>query len=275
MDNSRNAGMMCITGIQGVGKTYLNQHIIADYCRDKIAIKVKGRKCLIFDTNGEYTQKQFEKNGIKNFDALPLALRDVGDWSKSNIIETRRIDAKSLPIAQKREAIEYIMHFFRNGMLVLEDVNTYILNVTHMEKIVSGLVNLRHRGVDILISYQSARPVEPRIWQNSRWVRMHYQADNVADIKGKLPNATLFKIAQNIVNNRYFAGDKRFYVYIHSFDNKIEGDFTEQEFLKACEQYLNANKKYLKEFKESNNCSIQEAIDGMSQQYFMMYYGNK
>ena len=90
-----------------------------------------------------------------------------------------------------------------------------------MEDIVSGLVNLRHRACDVLISYQSLRPVEPRIWQNSRWIRMHYQADNVNDIKNKLPNVTLFKIAQIMVNNRYFNGDKRFFIYIYNFQNKI------------------------------------------------------
>jgi len=275
MSSIREAGMMAVTGIQGVGKTYLNQHTIADYCRDKIAIKVRGRKCLIFDTNGEYTKSQFEKNGINNFEAKTLALRDVSSWSKSPVVECRRIDAKSLSIQQKRDAIEYIMQFFKNGMLVLEDVNTYILNITHMEKIVSGLVNLRHRAVDILISYQSLRPVEPRIWQNSRWVRMHYQADNVMDIKGKVTNPTLFKIAQNIVNNKYFGGNKRFYVYIHVFANQIEGDFTMEDFRHACHQYLNANKKYLKEYKEMNNCSIDDAIAGMTDQYVAQYFGNK
>lgn len=274
MSNLREAGMMAITGIQGVGKTYLNQHIIYDYCRDKVAIKVRGRKCLIFDTNGEYTKSQFEKNGMQNFEAKTIAIKDISQWSKSPEIECRRIDAKTLPIMQKREAIEYIMRHFRNGMLVLEDVNTYILNVTHMEKIVSGLVSLRHRAVDILISYQSLRPVEPRIWQNSRWVRMHYQADNVNDIKGKVNNPTMFKIAQYVVNNRYFDGDKRFYVYIHNFANKIEGDFTLDEFKKACAQYINANKKYLKEYKEMSNCSDAEAIEGLTNQYISQYYGN-
>ena len=70
--NQREAGMMTITGVQGVGKTYLNQHIIADYCRDKPATKVRGRKCLIFDTNGEYTKTQFDKNGVKNFEAKTI-----------------------------------------------------------------------------------------------------------------------------------------------------------------------------------------------------------
>ena len=104
---------------------------------------------------------------------------------------------------------------------------------------------------------------------------MHYQADNVNDIKNKVTNLTLFKIAQIIVNNRYFDGDKRFFVYIHNFANKIEGKFTKQEFDDACKQYLNSNKKYIKEYREMHNCSQEEAIEGQIKQYRSQYYGNK
>lgn len=270
----REAGMMLVTGIQGVGKTYLNMHIIKDYCRDKFYNKVKGRKCLIFDTNGEYTSSQFSRNDIDNFEPKRIALADVGKWSREEHKECRRIDAKSLSIREKKEAIMHIMKAFRNGMLVLEDINTYILNVTFMEDIVSGLVNLRHRGVDVLISYQSLRPVEPRMWQNARWVRMHYQADNVNDIKGKVTNATLYKIAQNIVNNRYLNGDKRFFVYIHNFAQKVEGKFTKKEFEQACKDYLMANKKIIKEFKSVAQCSDADAIKGKTDEYIKEYYGN-
>ena len=191
MSSQREAGMMICAGIQGVGKTYQNMHVIKDYVKDKFYNKVKGRKCLIFDTNGEYTASQFSKNDIGSFEPKRIALADVGAWSRTENKECRRIDAKNLGIKEKKEAIEYIIKNYRNGMLVLEDINTYILAVTFMEAIVGGLVNLRHRGVDVLVSYQSLRPVEPRMWQNARWVRMHYQADNVNDIKGKLPNPEL------------------------------------------------------------------------------------
>ena len=220
-------------------------HIIKDYVKDKFYNKVKGRKCLIFDTNGEYTESQFERNDIANFNVKRISLKDVEDWSRTENQECRRIEAKNFSIKEKKEAVEYLLKVYRNGMLVLEDINTYILSVTFMEEIVGGLVNLRHRAVDVMISYQSLRPVEPRIWQNSRWIRMHYQADNVNDIKGKVPNPTLLKIAQIIVNNRYFGGDKRFYVYVLNLANKIEGKFTKQEFDEACRLYLNQNKKYL------------------------------
>ncbi|MEI7960763.1 MAG: hypothetical protein WCI04_00345 [archaeon] len=275
MANSREAGMMVCTGIQGVGKTYQNMHVIKEYVKDKFYNKVKGRKCLIFDTNGEYTPENFSKNDIENFPIKRIALSDVEQWSRTENQECRRIDAKNLGIKGKKEAVEFLLKVFRNGMLVLEDINTYILSVTFMEEIVGGLVNLRHRAVDVLISYQSLRPVEPRIWQNSRWIRFHFQADNVNDIKGKVSNPTLMKIAQLVVNNRYLGGDKRFFVYIHNFANKIEGKFTKKEFNDACMQYLNANKKYIKEHQEMHNLSREEAIDEKVKEYASQYYGNK
>jgi hypothetical protein len=270
----REAGMMTCTGIQGVGKTYQNMHIIKDYVKDKFYNKVRGRKCLIMDTNGEYTKEQFAKNDIENFDPKRIALKDVEAWSKSDIIECRRIDAKNVGISEKKKILEYLLKVYRNGMLVIEDINTYILSITHMEEIVGGIVNLRHRAVDVLISYQSLRPVEPRIWQNSRWIRMHYQADNVNDIKGKVNNPTMMKIAEIIVKTRYYAGDKRFFVYIHNFGNKIEGKFTKKEFMDACRKYLNSNKKYLKEYEEMNDVPREQAIEMMSKEYYDNYYGN-
>ena len=275
INEQREAGMMICTGIQGVGKTYQNMQIISPYVKDKLATKVRGRKSLIFDTNGEYTVEQFSRNNISNFDIKRIALQDVEQWSRTNNQECRRIDAKNLGIKEKKEAVEFLLKVYKDGMLVLEDLNTYILSVTFMEEIVGGLVNLRHRAVDVLISYQSLRPVEPRIWQNARWIRMHYQADNVNDIKGKVSNPTMMKIAQIIVNNKYFNGDKRFFVYIHSFANKIEGNFTKQDFNDACRQYLSTNKKYIKEYRDMNDCTMEEALEGQATQYISQYYGNK
>jgi hypothetical protein len=192
----------------------------------------------------------------------------------TDIIECRRIDAKNLSIPEKKKVLEYIIRYYKNGLLVVEDINTYILNVTHMEEIVGGLVNLRHRGVDMLISYQSLRAVEPRMYSNSRWMRLHYQQDNVNDIKGKIANVALYKIAEILVKTRYFNGDKRFFVYIHCFENKIEGKFTKVEFLEAVEKYLNTNKREIKEYCEMTEVSKPEALKYLQKQYYDQYYGN-
>jgi hypothetical protein len=270
----RAAGMMVTTGVQGVGKTYQNMYIIKSYVTDKFFNKVKGRKCLIMDTNGEFTKEQFARNDIENFNPKLIALRDIPDWSLSNNVECRRIDAKNLSIPEKKKVLEYLIRYYKNGLLVVEDINTYILNVTHMEEIVGGLVNLRHRGVDMLISYQSLRAVEPRMYSNSRWMRLHYQQDNVNDIKGKIANLALYKIAEILVKTRYFNQDKRFFVYIHCFDNKIEGQFTKKEFLDACEKYININKREMKEYVEMNSCTKAEAMAYLKNQFYQQYYGN-
>ena len=104
---------------------------------------------------------------------------------------------------------------------------------------------------------------------------MHFQADNVDDIKGKVNNPTMFKLAQIIVNNRYHNGDKRFFLYIHNFQNKIEGRFTKTEFNEACRQYLNANKKIVKEYAAMNDVSLETAVEGQTKLYYEQYYGNK
>jgi hypothetical protein len=110
MNATREAGMMVITGVQGVGKTYLNMHVIKDYVKDKFYNKVKGRKCLIFDTNGEYTESQFDRNDISNFNVRRISLKDVEDWSRTENQECRRIEAKNFSIKEKKEAVEFLQH---------------------------------------------------------------------------------------------------------------------------------------------------------------------
>jgi hypothetical protein len=270
----REAGMMICAGIQGVGKTYQNMHVISDYVKDKLHNQVPGRKCLIMDTNGEYTAGQFAKNDIPNFSAKTISLKHVAAWSKANIAECRRIDAREVGMKDKKEILEFLLKTYRNGMLVIEDINTYILNVTHMEEIVGGLVNLRHRAVDVLVSYQSLRPVEPRMWQNARWIKMFHQQDNVSDIIGKVAKPALMKIAQIIVDEKYDKGNKRFYVIIHNFTNKIEGDFTQTEFINAARQYLSISGKTVREHMNMYSKNREEALYDLSNKYVEQYYGN-
>jgi hypothetical protein len=272
---TRECGMMTAAAIQGGGKTYQNMHLIAKYVKDKIETKVRGRKSLIFDSNGEYTTEEFAKNGIPNFTAKRLALKDVHDWCRDpHVTECRRIDAKSLSIPEKKKALEYIVNELIDSQLVVEDINTYILKVTNMEEIVGKLVSLRHYGVDVLMSFQSIRAIEPRIWQNSRWVRLHFIADNIDEAKNKVPNYPLFKIAQLMINKRFQEGDKRFFVYITGFGRKIEGEFKREEWENACNMYLLISKKIVKEDALINECSEEQSRANLVKQYTELYYDN-
>jgi hypothetical protein len=272
---TRECGMLATAAIQGGGKTYQNMHIISKYVKDKLETKVRGRKCLIFDTNGEYTAEEFAKNGIPNFNPKRIALKDIEAWCRDpRVIECRKIDAKSLSIPEKKQALEYVINKIVNCQLVLEDINTYVLKLTNMETIIGKLVALRHNGVDVLISFQSARAVEPRIYQNSRWFRLHYISDDVDEIKGKLPNFTLYKIAQIMINIRYQKGDKRFFVYITQFGAKIEGAFNLADFKDSCSKYLLLNKKKVKDQMLIYQMTEDQARDVLVNQYVDLYYDN-
>ena len=265
---TRECGLMAVAGQQSVGKSYLTMHIIKDYIRDKIESGVKGRKCLIFDINGEFVSSQWERNGIPNFECKTIAVKDVEAWGFTNSSECRRIDAKMLSIKEKQRIVEHLVKVYRNGCLVLEDINNYILSVTFMEDIVSGLINLRHRAVDVIVSYQSLRAIEPRIFANARYFRLHKQADNVDDVKGKLPNYTGYKLGQLIVNARFAKGDIRYYLYVTNFGTQLKGNITKEEFLAATKTYLSSKRKILKDCMSENDCSMEEAYQIKGEEYY-------
>jgi hypothetical protein len=274
LNGTREAGMLVTAASQGTGKTYQNMIVIVNAVKDKIDIGVKGRKVLILDTNGEYTLDQFEKNGHNNFKPKTIAVKDVQAWCLSNIIDCRRIDMKSLHINDKLKILSYVMQVMRNCLIILEDINTITTDINHMKNIVSSIVNLRHKGVDVIISYQSLRAVEPRILSNCRWIRLHYSLGDVSDINKKLNEPEMTKIAQLIINERYYNGDKRFLLYIHQSPPKLKGDFTKDEFMDACKKFLLINKRKVKEHMNITGCSQQQAIDEQSEQLFDLFYGN-
>ena len=264
--DDRECNMTACVGSQGAGKTRYNQYLIRDYCTDNLSTRVKGRKCLILDSNGEFSDSQWIKNGINNFKAKTLALKDIPAFSSpKHPIECRRVDMKHLGISQKLEVLTYAINNFKNGLLVGEDLNGYVLNLTHLEEIIGRMVSLRHRGLDVILSFQRLRAINPVIYGNSRYIRYHHQLDNVFTVGNKISNPELFKIAQLIENNRYESGDIYFYLFINQLGNKIEGEFTQEEFDHACKQYLNIQQKELKEYMRMHKVNEDEGYRGYTE----------
>ncbi len=262
-NDGRECNMTVSVGMQGAGKTRYNQYLIRDYCTDNISNKRHGRKCLILDTNGEFSDSQWIRNEINNFKAKPIAMKDIAAFaSPKHPIECRRVDMKHLIIKEKLEVLIYAINNFKNGLLIGEDINGYVLNLTHLEEIIGRMVSLRHRGLDVILSYQGLRAINPVIYRNARYIRYHHQLDNVYTVADKITNVELFKIAQILENNRYESGDIYFHLFIHQFGNKLEGNFTKMEFEVACKQYLNINQKDLKEFMRMHKVDEDEAYDG-------------
>jgi len=260
-EGGRECSMTVCVGTQGAGKTYYNMHLIYLYCQDKIKNKVKGRKCLILDSNGEFADSQWKRNGIPDFTSPAIALKDIRAFANPKYpVECRRVDMKHLLISEKLEVLTYAINNFKDGLLLAEDINGYVLNLTFLEEIIGRMVSLRHRGLDTILSFQGLRAINPVIYRNTRWVRYHHQLDNASTVKDKVNNYQLFKLAQIITNNRYENGDIRFRIFIHHFGNKLEGDFTREEFELACKQYLNIDKTEVKEYMDMHEVGKDEAV---------------
>jgi hypothetical protein len=148
----REPQLIIATGTKGVGKTYTTCSVIQEYLTPNIKLKKPARKVLIFDVNGEYTNEELIKNKFR-FRTQTLALKDLEAWSKQKRIEVRRIlpvdaDGNEVGIEKYPEILKAILHFYRGGMLILEDINKYLIE-TRDASIVGALTTNRHKDLDI------------------------------------------------------------------------------------------------------------------------------
>ena len=278
MSKLREPLLIIATGTKGVGKTYTTCKVIANYIKDDFETGKMGRKVLIYDVNEEYTEGSFRDNGV-DFKAPILALKDLPAWVKQKRVEVRRIvprdkDGRLLGIDGRVALLEKILHYYRGGLLVLEDINSYLID-TRTTEIIGIMATNRHRDLDIYIHLQSLAPVTTRMWQNCQVVRFHKQMDDVARYVKRIPSPELYFIAETLVNQQYIKNEK-FYCYINNEYHKIRGKFSLKDFQKACYAYVLQHPKKItdvqKRFgggKKAREQSIQYLLKDL-----LKYYGN-
>lgn len=272
----REPQLIIATGTKGVGKTYRTCLEIQDYITPNIEEMKPARKVLIFDVNGEYNNEELIKNKFR-FRTQTLALKDLEEWSKQKRIEVRRIlpvdaDGNEVGIDKYPEILKWILQYFRGGMLILEDINKYLIE-TRDASIVGALTTNRHKDLDIYIHLQSLAPLTTRMWQNANVIRFHYQMDDIDRYKGRIPNYELFKIAQLLVNEIYFRGGKneRFFCYVLNQTNKICGGFSRKDFIIACRKYLEIHPMKVKHLMQKYGKGYDSRVKAIKECIFELY----
>ena len=220
---TREPYLIVATGTKGVGKTYTTLKEMENY------IKTQQKKVVVFDTNYPYetSYKSFKSVSIKNLSRLRKA-------------EIRRVlplnpDGSPMTSAEKEEALNEILSNFSDGLLVLEDINSYLLAPKKIN-VVNALTTNRHRKMDLMLHYQSLSVIFPRIWQNMAAVRFHYQMDDITRYKSRIPNYELMKLAQTIVNYEYEQkNNKRFFLYVNFYHSAILGA-TKKQISRAAQE---------------------------------------
>lgn len=276
----REPKLIIATGGKGVGKTYTTCKIIAKYIRSDGKTGKEGRKVLIFDVNEEYDNTELRNNG-HGFETKLLAIEDIAKFANQTRPEVRRILARDkngqpLGIDGKLEILSKILKYFRSGLLVMEDINNYLID-TKTGDIISVMTTNRHRDLDIYIHLQSLSPVTTRMWQNCSFVRFHKQNDSVSRYKNRLPIPEMYFIAETLVNIQCKM-DRRFYCYIDNEMSRISGKFSKRAFMVASYNYLMGHPKEITKYqqrygkgKDSYNKGVALAINDLVDKY----YGNE
>jgi len=97
--------------------------------------------------------------------------------------------------------------------------------------LVGAICTNRHIGVDIVLHYQSIGRITSKVWQNVNIIRLHKFTDTVKRHKHKFEDKYEYlSIAETLINQKYDAGDKRFFLYCDIDEEKVYGAFTTDDW---------------------------------------------
>ncbi|MEL7145329.1 MAG: zonular occludens toxin domain-containing protein [Bacteroidota bacterium] len=242
-DLERQPMVLLVCGETGVGKTYRNKLEIRRYLQDLPALGKKGRKVLSFDTNDD-DYPEFRSVSPDHLHLLSgITPRRIRPFNPNGSPMTH---------AQKREVVSKILAYFRDGLIVLDDIDHYMAGAKG-QSMISALVSVRHMGIDLLLTHQSISKITTTEWEASTILRLHHQVDNVSRYKARIPNYQIIRIAQLIINDQYNLASRRmarreispkeakrrksYFVYVDTRNLKIIG-CSRKAFIKAALKYI-------------------------------------
>lgn len=233
-----------VIGFKGVGKTYTTNGVIENYIKNDPS-GWKGRPVLVFDVNNEFC----DQNGYYGYKAIDFDVTEKNEYIRSEQI--RKIIApgkyRILPYKKNRQPMTInelmitastIVKYYRNGMLLLEDMNKYALS-NFKQEFVGMFIGLRHLGVDLVAHFQSLRAIPPKVWSDMNYLRWHKQSEKIFKYKYRISNLELFSIAECIVDHKYQT-DPRYYLWLNTMQEKLT-NVTPEDFKQGCIGYLSAN----------------------------------
>lgn len=238
---SRECKVIIACGKKGVGKSVETIRMIDQYVAGNPSKGVPGRKALIFDVNDEFSDFWYF-GGKRRIPAI--SIKDILKFSVNRINEVRRIrpywdDGKRMTTNDMAEVLGIILDNFRNGLLLVEDINKYLSDAMPAD-LIGSLATSRHIGLDIISHFQNiGRAGNPKLLGNLNVIRLHKTNDSVERHKNKFEEKTeILQIGEYLVNQRYYAGDIRFFVYIDVENMKIRGAFSKKEADDAIHEYI-------------------------------------
>ena len=190
-----------VLGETQVGKTFRNKREVDMYIRSLIATGKQGRKVLIFDRRGEYTD-------IATLAPTPDNIRK---FTMQKTIEDRRVvgvNTSGTPMKPSEciANVENILTYFRNGLLIFDDIDSYAV-YSQDQDVVGMIMGYRHIGCDVITVHQSWRKITTTEADNANIIRLHKTQDTLDAMppaKQQPLDYELCTIADIIVKEMYY-----------------------------------------------------------------------
>jgi hypothetical protein len=246
------------TGQQATGKTQRTKQEFASYhLPDPANGRYQGKKVLIFDVNGEYEGITTLDYDVDN-ESQEVRARMIKAFAESPQPGIRRIlpyRKNGLPMAlqQLRIVSIDISTFFKNGMVLYEDVVKYLGSGKQTEFL--GMIStVRHKGVDVMMHLQSLGMIPTDTWRNLKLLRMHKDEQVLQKIADRVKGYPMVYIGQEVISARFREGIKTgipkhpllfSFCYINYDRIKITG-ISREEFTYGATQYLTHHPTELK-----------------------------
>lgn len=190
--------LICFVGRQGAGKTRLTKDIIEHNCR-------WGKKTLILDFNGEYT----EYENIFN-------MSDISYFSAQEKADIKRIEFSDRNRENLNQLLIDILSRFHSGILVIED--TYLID----EEIIKSKLNrsdgsMLRGGLEIFCYFQNLC--------SSGLIKFANEVVLFRPDSNKIPpfKQELFEKAMEIVKRGYDGGNRNIFFRVNLDNSDIEG----------------------------------------------------
>lgn len=268
--------LMIATGAMGHGKSEetLKDLLFVAYS-DKAP---RNRNALIIDTNNEFGVKRLG-NG-KTIKIKTIQKEEIVAFNNNPQPQVRRIVIPQN--VDEEKFVISVLNSFRGGICLLDDINNiWFGNIP--KKLVKTIISVRHR-MQLVFHQQTIAKCNPTMWQNTMWIRYHYQFDSVRQSANKITGSLeLFEIAEKLVNkvhskchcprNKCSCGNRYFYVFIDRMFKRICGKFTKLDFQKSVREYIAENPRILKQKLNAgtkHNIAVAECINELTNKY----YGN-
>lgn len=253
MSHKREYALTAVAGKPRVGKSYLTAQILEAHTIDDGDRTRRGRSVIAILPN-------MENEYYADYKSIAYDVTEKDEWkrtapfrvlsenNKNKKVEKRKIipitkHKRKFSREQMQQACIDVLNHYTNGVVFLEDTVSYIKkNEFKKPAILTALTAFAHKNIDIILHIQHLRMFGEELFQTVSKYRLHKQEGTYDELRGKVGDFALFKIAELMIDyNFYHKNEKRYYLYLDTDKSLLTSSNQKDivsDFVRASMQYL-------------------------------------